>query len=226
MDAHVSTLCGNIVGIPHGSSMRVLSVVHHSTYEDTWHCGSPIHLVSPLAINVVLMEMMASVGTLRLSTYNGHLLQDHEVIPKACNFFKLVWMKQVDNAGLGHMSQQDAHNLNTMMKQIFSRIQLLPMGINSPHPMIEAELDRDDSLIVAMSGINMVIGHVYGEPLLTGNGVKVLGILHQHANTQRHCVLKQNGVDPTQINFDHPIINGQISSQPIINFQIRCDSME
>ena len=68
------------VGIPHGSSMRVLDVVHHSTYEDTWHCGTPIHLVIPLAINVVLMETMASGGTLRLSTYDGHLLQDHEVM--------------------------------------------------------------------------------------------------------------------------------------------------
>ena len=32
--------------------MRVLDVVHHSTHEDTWHCGTPIHLVSPLTIHV------------------------------------------------------------------------------------------------------------------------------------------------------------------------------
>ena len=83
MDAHVSTLCGNIVGIPHGSSMRALEVVHHSTYDDTWHCGTPIHLVSPLAIHVVSMEMMASGGTLGLSTYDGNLFQDDEVIPNS-----------------------------------------------------------------------------------------------------------------------------------------------
>ena len=69
-----------------------------------------------------------------------------------------------DTAGLGQMSPQDAHNLDTLLRQVFSRIQQLPMGMNSPEPFIEAAVDRNDSLTVAMSGIKMVLSPVYGCP--------------------------------------------------------------
>ena len=86
------------------------------------------------------------------------------------------------------------------------------MGMNSPEPFIEAAVDRDDSLTVAMSGTKMFQSHVYGCPLVqplphhlaSEKGLDVLGILYQHADTERHCVLTPHGVDPTQVVLDYP----------------------
>ena len=90
-----------------------------------------------------------------------------------------------DTAGLRQMSPQDAHSLDTLLKQVFSRIKQLPMGMNSPEPFIEAAVDRDDSHTVATSGTKMVLSPVYGCPVVkplthhpaSEKGLDVLGIL-------------------------------------------------
>ena len=144
------------------------------------------------------------------------------------NFFKLVFVKQVgklsvpnssmmticaDTARLRQMSPQDAHNLDTLLRRVFSRIQQLPMGMNSPEPLIEAAVDRNGSFSVAMSGTKMVLSPVYGCPLVktltlhpaSEKGLTVLGILYRHADAERHCMLKGHGVDPTQVDLDDPV---------------------
>ena len=84
----MSTLTGNIVHWTpclniDSDGMRVLDCKMASMSSDKWRCGTPIHLCSPLAINVVLMKILASGGKLMLSTWDGNLLQDDDVIPNA-----------------------------------------------------------------------------------------------------------------------------------------------
>ena len=152
----MSALTGNIVHWTpclniDSNGMRVLDCKMASMSSDKWKCGTPIHRCNPLTINVSIAKIKASGGTLSLSTWDGNLLQDDEVIPYSCNLFKLVFMKQVgklsvpnsgmmnicaDTAGLGQMSPQDAHSLDTLSRRVFSRIQQLPMGMHSPEPSI------------------------------------------------------------------------------------------
>ena len=162
---------------------------------------------------------------MRLSTWSGQLLQDHEVIPNSCNFFKILCMKQVgslprggasmssicaDTAALGNMSAQDAKHLDKLMMKPCSLITQLPMGWDSPEFYIEKILDEDNHITVDISGTAMVVTPVYKDPLVVntpdGNkGINILGVLYQHSNTHKQCNLKFGGVDPTQVDFACPV---------------------
>ena len=78
---------------------------------DTWTCGTPIHLASPVSINVDLAAMAASGGKLRISTWDGYLLQDHEVVPEQHRLLKLVFMKHAD------LSASDMRMVNAFAQQ-------------------------------------------------------------------------------------------------------------
>ena len=204
---NVSTLTGNVVHLQVLPGTLTGNIVQMAMCADTWSCGTPVHLLSPLTINLSMAEMKRSGGNMRLSTWDGALLQDGEVIPASCNFFKLVFMKQVgnlpqgpssfsrlcaDTSQLGQLSPQDAHILKRLAKHDCSRISKLLMGMNSKIQAIEAALNADNSLTVDISGTQIVVNLVYGKPLViaTGygtNGLNVLGILHQHPDTKRQC---------------------------------------
>ena len=77
------------------------------------------------------LSIWASGGNLRLSTWDGDLLQDSESLPDSCKLFKSTFMKQVGKlpqgmsslsnmcaqgpSRLGQLSPQDAHILDTLL---------------------------------------------------------------------------------------------------------------
>ena len=60
--------------------------------------GTPVDQLAPLATNVDLAHMMAGGGQVRVSTWDGELLQDEHALPDE-TLFKLVFIKQIGNGG-------------------------------------------------------------------------------------------------------------------------------
>ena len=66
-----STLYGNVVTVPTHAGMTAQSFIYHCMLRDTWKCGTAIHMVSPLAINVTLADIAKSGGCIRVSTWGS-----------------------------------------------------------------------------------------------------------------------------------------------------------
>ena len=77
-------------------------------------------------------------------------------------------------SSLGQMSPQYAHTLDTLM-------------------MNAAMSGEDNSITVDICGTQMLVNPVYA------NDDRVLGILYQHAHTEKQCMLQRRGVDLIQI---------------------------
>ena len=56
----------------------------------------------------------------------------------------------------------------------------------------------DNGITVDISGTKMVVNPVYA------NDERVLGILYQHAHTERQCMFQGRGVDLTQDDVSYP----------------------
>ena len=56
----------------------------------------------------------------------------------------------------------------------------------------------DNSIIVDIRGTKMVVNAVYA------NYESVLGILYQHAHTEKQCMLQRCGIVPTQVDVSYP----------------------
>ena len=88
--------------------------------------------------------MMASGGQVRVSTWDGELLQDEHALPDE-TLFKLVFMKQVGSDGhqknegdvftdwlsLGNLTSCEGAMLEDCFKSDLSRIQQLPHGVSA-----------------------------------------------------------------------------------------------
>ena len=103
----VSTLTGNIVHMQVLPGTLVLDCTRQCMYDDTWSRGTPVHLCTPLPINLSIAKMKASGGNLSLATWDGEFLQDNESLPDKCEFFKLIFMKQVGQLLHGMSSLSD-----------------------------------------------------------------------------------------------------------------------
>ena len=57
---------------------------------------------------------------------------------------------------------------------------------------------EDNSITVDICGTKTVANPVYA------NDERVLGILHQHAHTEKQCVLQGRGVDLTEVDVSYP----------------------
>ena len=140
------------------------------------------------------LSIWASGGNLRLSTWDGDLLQDSESLPDSCKFFNLTFVKQVGElpqgmsslsdmraqgpSSSGQMSPQYAHMLDTLLI----------------HAAMSGE---DNSITVDIRGTQMVVNPVYA------NDGRVLGILYQHAHTEKQCMLQRRGVDLIQVDVSY-----------------------
>ena len=76
------------------------------------------------------------------------------------------------------MSPHDAHILDTLLRN--------------------AAIGGDNSIAVDISGTQVVVTQVHA------NDESVLGILYQHAHTERQCMLHRLGVDPRQVDVSYP----------------------
>ena len=139
--------------------------------------------------------MKAPGDNLRLSIWDGDLLQDSESLPDTSKFFKLTFMKQVGYlpqmmsslsdmcaqgpSRLSQMSPQDAHILDTVLRN--------------------AATGGDNGVTVNISGTKMVVNPVYA------NDERVLGISYQHAHTETQCMLQGRGVYLTQVDVSYTV---------------------
>ena len=108
----VSTIHGNLVRVLVHPGMQILDFKDKCFEEDLWS-GTPISLLTPLAINVDLAAMMSEgkqvtdprpwqmkgrYNRFRLCTKDGDLLDDEDVLQEDmltnCKLFKVQWMKQ------------------------------------------------------------------------------------------------------------------------------------
>ena len=108
----VSTIHGNLIRVLVHPGMQILDFKDKCFENDLWS-GTPISLLTPLAINVDLAAMMSEgkqvtdprpwqmkgrYNRFRLCTKDGALLDDEEVLQEDmltdCKLFKVQWMKQ------------------------------------------------------------------------------------------------------------------------------------
>lgn len=108
----VSTIYGTLLEVLVYPGMPILDFKNKCFEEDLWD-GTPIHLLSPLAINVDVATMMTEgrqvtdprpwerkgrYNRFRLCTKDCHLLDDEGVLQQDmltdCKLFKVQWMKQ------------------------------------------------------------------------------------------------------------------------------------
>ena len=61
-----------------------------------------------------------------------------------------------------------------------------------------AAMGGDNSITVDISGTKMVVIPMHA------NDESVLGIIDQHAHTEKQCMLQGRGVDPTQVGVSYP----------------------
>ena len=178
ISAGVSTLHGTIITIPVEPSMFVWGV------KQKCMDASPFHL-TPLNINADLAHLMrdcsidAVIG-IKLSTWDGKLLQDGETIGSQVStsntLFKLVFMKQ--------------YELNHNERDMVMKFANLAHGISS----IDVRMPQ--------YGTQFVVRPVWGGGSRSNH---ILGLLYQHSGTEHHCQLKRSGVDPMQVDFNFPV---------------------
>jgi hypothetical protein len=174
----VSTLHGTIITIPVEPRMLVRCV------KQKCMDASPFHL-TPLEINADLAHLMRDCSIddligIRLSTWDGRLLQDGETIGSQVStintLFKLVFMKQYD---LNH------HEMAMAME--FAN---LARGISH----IAVRMPQYDT--------HFFVRPVWGDGSRSNH---ILGLLYQHSGTEHHCQLKGSGVNPMQVDFNYPV---------------------
>ena len=75
-----SSLTGKLITLQVNAGIGVKEFKVPSFNGGTWD-GTPLDQLTPLAINVDLAHTMASGGQVRLSTWDGDLLQDENALP-------------------------------------------------------------------------------------------------------------------------------------------------
>ena len=97
---NVSTLHGNFVTVRVPPKMPISAFKEKCMACDQWHCGNPIHQISPLSINKDLAAMKQKYdarNAITVSTWSGEVLPDGGVLDEdvlaSAPFFKPIFMK-------------------------------------------------------------------------------------------------------------------------------------